>query len=1449
MRRRDTMTTRSPEDLITRLFEAIEEASPDEVRKQLEAGADPSAKQEFLDDPALKAAVESESMEILKLLLEAGAQINAKTSGGETALTEAARTGKVEMVKILLEAGANPNIQDRMEMTPLHWTIHWSRQTAQTPTKPGYIETVQHLLKGGARVDLSHSDGTTPLMMAAKLDEAEICRILMEAGADRKARNKEGQTAADIAMNRGFIALSLSLGGSLPPAGTPLHLFAAVKSGNLKEVESAIASGVDVNSRDGERHTPLMLAAEKGHLDIVRALIKAGADLDAAAEKKGATPLLRALWNNHIEAAKVLLEAGADVHAQDDRALSSAASLGNDDIVRLLLKGGADPNADRGAALRYSSGFGHAEVVKTLLEAGADPNVKDENKETPLITACRGGHEEAVKCLIKGGAALDVKADGTSALIWAAERGHAPIVKVLLEAGAKLAAKGRLIQLIARGDEDAALKALEKEASPDIKDSAAGWTALTWCALLGREEVLKALIAKGAALGSEKPYDSALVGASRLGRTGIVKILLEAGALTKDPKGMLPAIMEAAANGHAETIRLLIAAGADPSCRDRGRTPLMRAAEEGRLEAVRVLIESGADPSAKTALGLTAADEAARMDHDEIVALLKEATQASRQKALEMPHAVPKGSEAQRRDPSLGKELLAGIRAKQRKEVELLLKRGADPDVMDDRGVPAGAMALQLREMQILQVLLDAGASANAIFKIIPFNDETAAAVEMLIKYGADVNVKRANEVTPLMMAVIAGSQDQVKRLLKEGADVNAHDDRQYTALFQACGRAHEEIALTLLDTGARPDIRIGNDSALSLAAIRRLPAVAKRLLTLLYAREDKKAGLFRLIADGDSKAVASSLASGVKADTAEPLTKWPALLWASLLGETGIAEILIAAGADVASARNGWRPLALACASLNRPLCQALMSAGADADIAAGPQGVKLLPYAASCGDTELVRMLIKGGAKVDTATNQSTPLHTAAQKGDIAMMTTLCEAGANLEARDYHKATPLVIALQYNHDDAVKMLLARGAKAEVKLNNRPLLSWLVSTFRTDAAKLMIDHGAPVSAPDAEGRTPLHHAACSCAEDSAALLISSGAKVNAADKKGRTPLMEAARVGSITFLQKLIDAGADPLKKDGEGLFAIDEAAREGEIDAVRLLSGFAGAARLPRVKLWRALADGDAGSVQELLSCAAGDLHGISPLSAAVMMGQIESVRALVELKPDQSEIDRALSEAVLMKDEAIAIVLREAGGHHESPAPSGPSARTIDAVMKEMPSFEFPAILEGKWSRFLQAPDDLISKGALRHQWTTPFAILPCFDDMERSMAHLGLTSLGNLVCERIRDVPMRCYAGAQEPFFAIWNLGVFNQCVDLACYLSDNSYILVTNLEQNIHTAPTLNRSYPGASVAVLGHKLKVWISRFAGRKIMAGKALRKLEEVAAHLDEYLVKRFSPGEGGA
>jgi ankyrin repeat protein len=364
----------------------------------------------------LKSVKENEYGEVAKVL-DKGADVNWQTKWGYTALMYASFSGNEDLVKLLIEEGADVNartaknvkkrfnMKSRIRQIKRHGIEKYSWYRGLTAlmiaSGEGYTEIASLLIESGADVNAHcYYGGDTALMVASRYGHQEIAKLLIEKGANVKARDYYGGDTA---------------------------LMVASRYGHQEVTELLIEEGADVNAQSEWNSTALMLASSYGHTEVTKLLLEAGADVNAQvnwysksysytpkffglSQIKGCTALMYASMEGHTEDVKLLIEAGADVNLQDKdgyTALMCASEIRYTESVGLLLEAGADVNVQDSSgytALMVASEYGCIGVAKLLLEAGADVNVRDNYGYTALELAKRNGVWDIVKLLREAGA-------------------------------------------------------------------------------------------------------------------------------------------------------------------------------------------------------------------------------------------------------------------------------------------------------------------------------------------------------------------------------------------------------------------------------------------------------------------------------------------------------------------------------------------------------------------------------------------------------------------------------------------------------------------------------------------------------------------------------------------------------------------------------------------------------------------------------------------------------------------------------------------------------------------------------------------------------------------------------------------------------------------------------------------------------------------------------------
>ena len=185
--------------------------------------------------------------------------------------------------------------------------------------------------------------------------------------------------------------------------GTPLYL--ASEKGHLDVVKELIAHRADINKGTDVGDTPLSAASLNGHVKVVNELLDNKASVDQADNKDGSTPLHLASWYDHVDIVRALVEEGADVNIKDgygDTPLHIASSQGFLDVVKALFQGGANINQrnnEGDTPLSRAAHAGRVEVVKYLMEMGADINLADNDNARPIDLAAEENHINVVNLL------------------------------------------------------------------------------------------------------------------------------------------------------------------------------------------------------------------------------------------------------------------------------------------------------------------------------------------------------------------------------------------------------------------------------------------------------------------------------------------------------------------------------------------------------------------------------------------------------------------------------------------------------------------------------------------------------------------------------------------------------------------------------------------------------------------------------------------------------------------------------------------------------------------------------------------------------------------------------------------------------------------------------------------------------------------------------------------
>jgi ankyrin repeat protein len=407
-------------DGTTALHWAVREDNLEIIRLLLRSGANVKAGNRYGVTP-LSLAAESGNATVIELLLHEGANANETLPEGETVLMTAARAGHTNAVKILLKAGAKPDSHENFHgETALMWAA-----------AENHADTVRALLAGGADVNgrsnkenfRRRNQGLTvlplgewtPLMFAARQGSFNAAVALVEGGADVNLKDPDGATALVLAIiNSQFHVASLLLDKGADPniadSTGMAALYAAVDMHTLPWMfgrpdpvpRSNAVSGMDIikkllDDRANPNATLTGVLLQRLHTD---------GDISLGA---GSTPFLRAAKSGDIEVMRLLLKYGANpktVSKDGATAIMLAAGLGYRD------GNAAVPTRDRGTDEEVIA------AIQMCLDLGLDLNAANSRGDTALHAAVSGrGSDDVLRFLITHGAKVDAKnSQGRTAL-------------------------------------------------------------------------------------------------------------------------------------------------------------------------------------------------------------------------------------------------------------------------------------------------------------------------------------------------------------------------------------------------------------------------------------------------------------------------------------------------------------------------------------------------------------------------------------------------------------------------------------------------------------------------------------------------------------------------------------------------------------------------------------------------------------------------------------------------------------------------------------------------------------------------------------------------------------------------------------------------------------------------------------------------------------------------
>ncbi|HJU25251.1 MAG TPA: ankyrin repeat domain-containing protein, partial [Rhodanobacteraceae bacterium] len=679
-----------------------------------------------------------------------------------------------------------------------------------------------------------------------------------------------------------------------------------------------------------------------------------------------------------------------------------------------------------------------------------------------------------------------------------------------------------------------------------------------------------------------------------------------------------------------------------------------------------------------------------------------------------------------------------------------LLQAGADPAALPAPGArdqrSALVLAALLPDTRLLRALISRGAEVNRVHcEITALLAATrdsyhgrSDAVMTLLANGADPRMADRDGNTPLHYAALAAEPSIAAILIDAQAPLDSLNRNRHSPLALAAGAANWPLVKFLLEHGAKCEPAQGVPALIAAASITDDDPQGVQVLLKQKARVDAldalgRSALMNAALEGHARIVQALLDAGANANLADRRGV-TALMEAARAGAYPVLHELIAAQCDArARDEHGRDALVLACQSprANAQCVRALLALGLDPK-ARSQDGRSALDHSAGAGRWDLVALLdpttplpSSHAMAAQPEPGADTPAHLldALRFGHWAVA-----SGFGARARGWPECELAALYLDLaegEHGAARRWLLEHGMDAEVRLDDGTrLFDALVDRLPASLGALgqlledgaapagaglfaralsrlaeadtatrpvqfalsLLERGADPFGADAQGRTPLHHAACAALAPVLHALLARGVDPNARDRGGATPLhvaLDATR-DSLQLVRTLVAFGADPERAAANGETPLGLALARGDTALEHWLRwhGWPLPRRPLRAEdLPAAASAGDAEAVSKLLALGfdvnTRDKRGAGGLLRACGAGHAEAAQRLIDAGADLELAAESgatpLSAAISARRETVVALLLDRGAKPDHRLPNEATALMVAAALG------FPEIVE--------------------------------------------------------------------------------------------------------------------------------------------------------------------------
>jgi len=839
-------------------------------------------------------AIEENQMEMIQYLLQhATLKIDLEDGLHWTALMYAAKQGNVQIIKRLLEQGANVKHCDSYGDTPLLIAAEYGQEDAVK----FFIESKK------ADINETNHMGWTALMLASKSGNIPVIDYLIKMGANRKLRTKKGSSSLLIAVYYNHLpavqyfiehhsdAFNIN---EKKKNGNNLLIFAAL-NGNLEMTKYLISHNAHSNTASFKKSNALIQASYLGHLDIIKFLIEEGID-PCQKDRRGMSALHYSSRNGYQFIVQYLIEHQVNINETNDNldtALIIACRWKRLEVIIYLVENGANinhQNKEGYTALIVATQKGYFDIAQYLVEHSADISLKTSNKWTALMWAAKLGNLQFIKFLVEKYQAEinEISDDGWSALKCAYKNSYfedgtcstyIAITQYLIDHHAnkneRWEEENTPFLLAMNDSEDMVQFLIEHGDQIDINlSNDLGETALMRASVKGCLKIIHYLVDNGALIDiKDHQGNTPLMYAAKYGHTNVVQYFLEKKANIIEKNNNGETVLTLAFQGNFKTIIKLLMDEANQLSvssfiEDDDWIQLINFAKHDKIsEAIEWMnvkgitiydtknnytlltfaslnnclhfiqkILEGKTPSEitelvkqkdHTELGWTPLMYAAYFGYLELTTYLIEQKalidETDSEQFTPLLYATQNGHIElvnyllQRGANGLAKNkfgrnglMLASIEGHLNIVKRYLQVNKIDINDADGRRWTAILHASQHHHLPIVEYLFDHGADINkeAVFYWTPLLASAHQGyfdiVQFLVPRGAKLDQRCYSGSTPLIYSAQNGYLKIVQYLVEAGADINIDNNWNRTAMIEAISNDHIDIAIYLIEHGAQ---------------------------------------------------------------------------------------------------------------------------------------------------------------------------------------------------------------------------------------------------------------------------------------------------------------------------------------------------------------------------------------------------------------------------------------------------------------------------------------------------------------------------------------------------------------------------------------------------------------------------------------------------------------------